>query len=367
MISHTLRPRRLRWRSCANSNAPASPHHKYMKAAVLHDSKQPLVIEDVPRPEIGADAVLLSVEACGVCHSDLHVAEGDWPLFSRITKRPLILGHEVAGRIAELGSAVRDLRVGDRVGVPWIYWTCGECEPCREGNENLCSKQLITGVSVDGGYAEFMNARATHVQKIPQNISSVEAAPLFCAGVTVFRALSQAQVKPGQRLAVFGVGGLGHLAVQLGISLGAEVIAVDVSDEKLAAATQLGATRAVNASTGNAVKEFRAFGGAHVVLVTSGTKAAYDTAFGCLRQRGILLVVGLPSENICFPPIMMAAGEVRIQASAVGTRQDVRDVLALAAAGKLKCRVASRPLSDVNDVFDEMRRAQIAGRVVLTP
>ena len=338
-----------------------------MKAAVLHDSKKPLVIEEVPRPESGADEVLLAVEACGVCHSDLHVAEGDWPQFSRITKRPLILGHEVAGHIVELGSAVRDLRIGERVGVPWIFWTCGECEACREGNENLCAKQLITGVSVDGGYAEFMKARATHVQKIPSQLSSIEVAPLFCAGVTVYRGLSQAQVKPGQRLAVFGVGGLGHLAVQIGVSLGAEVIAVDVSEEKLAAAVKLGATRALNATTANVVKEFRTLGGAHVVLVTSAAKAAYDTAFGCLRQRGTLLVVGLPSENICFPAIMMAAGEVRIQASAVGTRQDVRDVLALAAAGKLKCQVASRPLSDVNDVLEEMRHGRIAGRVVLTP
>lgn len=338
-----------------------------MKAAVLHDSKKPLLIEEVPRPEIGADEVLLAVEACGVCHSDLHVAEGDWPQFSRITKRPLILGHEVAGRVVEVGSAVRDVCIGDRVGVPWIFWTCGECEACREGNENLCSKQLITGVSVDGGYAEFMKARATHVQRIPSQLSSVEVAPLFCAGVTVYRALSQAHVKAGQRLAIFGVGGLGHLAVQIGVSLGAEVIAVDVSEEKLAAAVKLGATRAVNASTANAVKEFRVFGGAHVVLVTSAAKAAYDTAFSCLRQRGTLLVVGLPSENICFPAIMMAAGEVRIQASAVGTRHDVRDVLALAAAGKLKCQVASRPLSDVNDVLEEMRHGRIAGRVVLTP
>lgn len=338
-----------------------------MKAAVLYDSKKPLVIDDIPRPEIASDEVLLAVEACGVCHSDLHVAEGDWPQFSRITKRPLILGHEVAGHVVEVGSAVRDLHGGDRVGVPWIFWTCGECEACREGNENLCSKQLITGVSVDGGYAELMKARATHVQKIPSQLSSVEVAPLFCAGVTVYRALSQAHVKPGQRLAVFGVGGLGHLAVQIGVSLGAEVIAVDVSEEKLANAARLGATRAVNAGTANAVKEFRALGGAHVVLVTSAAKAAYDTAFSCLRQRGTLLVVGLPSENICFPAIMMAAGEVRIQASAVGTRQDVREVLALAAAGKLKCQVASRPLSDVNDVLEDMRRGRIAGRVVLTP
>jgi len=251
--------------------------------------------------------------------------------------------------------------------VPWIYWTCGECEPCREGNENLCSKQQITGVSVDGGYAEFMKAPASHTQKIPTGISSIDAAPLFCAGVTVYRALSQAKIVSGQRLAVFGIGGLGQVAIQIGVHLGAQVIAVDVSDEKLATATALGAFRTLNSSSTNVVKEFRSFAGAHVVIVTSAAKAAYDTAFGCLRSRGTLLVVGLPAENICFPPIMMAASEARIQASAVGTRKDLREVLAMAAAGKLRCQVRSRPLAQVNEVLEELRQGKIAGRVVLTP
>ena len=338
-----------------------------MKAAVLEEFRKPLVIRDLARPEPGPGEVLIKVEACGVCHSDLHVADGDWPQFARITKKPLILGHEIAGHIVELGEAVRDLRPGDRVGVPWIYWTCAECEPCREGNENLCVRQLITGVSVDGGYAEFVKARASHVQKIPDELSSIEVAPLFCAGVTTFRALSQARILPGQRLAVFGVGGLGHLAVQIGVSLGAEVTAVDLSEEKLAAAAALGASRTLNATSANVVKEFRAIGGAHVIIVTSAAKGAYDMAFGCLRSRGTLLVVGLPAENICFPPIMMAAGEVHIQASAVGTREDLRKVLDMAAAGKVRCQVAARPLAAANEVLEELRQGKIAGRVVLTP
>lgn len=338
-----------------------------MRAAVLHESKHPLALEEVPRPQLGPGEILIAVDACGVCHSDLHVAEGDWPQFSRITKKSLILGHEVAGRVVEIGEAVRDIQIGDRVGVPWIYWTCGQCEACREGHENLCSNQSITGVTVDGGYAEFMKAPATHVQKIPEQISSIAVAPLFCAGVTVYRALNQAKIQPSQRLAVFGVGGLGHLAVQIGATFGAEVIAVDVSDEKLASASALGASRTFNAASPSLVKDFRAIGGAHVVIVTSGAKAAYDAAFACLRARGTLLVVGLPSENICFPPIMMSAREARIQATAVGTRQDLREVLSLAAAGKVKCHVTSRPLEQVNEVFDQMRRGQIAGRMVLTP
>jgi len=338
-----------------------------MKAAVLHEFKAPLKIEDVPRPQISADEVLIEVEACGVCHSDLHVAEGDWKQFAGIVKKPLILGHEVAGRVAELGPDVRDLKIGDRVGVPWLYWSCGECEFCREGNENLCVKQSITGVTVDGGFAEFLKVRASHATRIPDSLSALEAAPLFCAGVTVHRALKHATISPGQRLAIFGVGGLGHLAIQLGRALNAEITAIDISERKLEMARSLGAARTLNAKTSDVAREFRRSGGAHVALVTSGAKAAYDTAFACLRPTGMLLVVGLPAEDICFPPIMMAAREVRIQASAVGTREDLREVLALAAQGKVRCEVASRPLSQVNEVLDEMRRGEISGRIVLTP
>ena len=173
-----------------------------MKAAVLHEFKTPLVIEDVPRPEPASDEILIRVEACGVCHSDLHVAAGDWKQFAGITKRPLILGHEVVGRVVGKGSAAVEIEIGERVGVPWIHWTCGACEPCREGNENLCTKQKITGVTVDGGFAEFLRAPASHIARIPPSISPVEAAPVLCAGLTVYRALKQTNVLPGQRLAL---------------------------------------------------------------------------------------------------------------------------------------------------------------------
>src|ERR1700747_2917354 len=212
-----------------------------MKAPILHEFKQPLTIEEVARPKPDAHEVLIEVEACGVCHSDLHVAEGDWPQLIPITKKPLILGHEITGRVVEKGASVNHLELGDHVGVPWVHWSCGECEFCREGNENLCVKQQITGVTVDGGYAEFVKAPASHATKIPDGLPSAEAAPLFCAGVTVYRALHQAKIQPGQRLAVFGVGGLGHLAVQVAKEMGATIIAVDVSDEKLAQAKSLGA------------------------------------------------------------------------------------------------------------------------------
>src|SRR5271168_4639044 len=240
-----------------------------MKAAILREFKQPLSIEDVLQPYPDAHEVLIEVEACGVCHSDLHVADGDWPQLVPITKRPLILGHEIAGRVVEKGASVHSLEINDRVGVPWVYWTCGECDFCREGNENLCVKQKITGVTVDGGYAEFVKVPASHALKIPEALSCIDAAPLFCAGVTVYRALQHAKIQPGQRLAIFGVGGLGHLAVQIGSELGAVITAIDISDEKLAHAKAAGAATTLNAAAVNVVKELRRAGGAHVALVTS--------------------------------------------------------------------------------------------------
>jgi propanol-preferring alcohol dehydrogenase len=336
-----------------------------MKAAVLHSFKTPLSLDEVPRPEVGADEVLIDVDVCGVCHSDLHVADGDWTQFDRIVKKPLILGHEIVGRVVERGAAVQSVQIGERVGVPWVQWTCGECEFCREGNENLCVRQRITGVTVDGGYAEFAKAPASHVIKIPETLSSEQAAPLLCAGVTVHRALRQANIRAGQSLAVFGVGGLGHIAVQIGRAAGAEVTAIDISEEKLALAKSLGAVRMLNAATSNVVKEIRRVGGVHVALVTSAAKSAYDMAFSCVRPTGILLAVGLPAQNISFPAVLMAAGEIQIKASAVGTRKDLREVLAMGAAGQVHCQVTSRPLDEVQEVLGQLSRGEISGRVVL--
>jgi propanol-preferring alcohol dehydrogenase len=336
-----------------------------MKAAVLHAFKTPLSIEEVPRPQIASDEVLIQVEVCGVCHSDLHVADGDWAQFAGIVKKPLILGHEIVGRVVERGTAVETVQVGDRVGVPWLQFTCGQCEFCREGNENLCTRQRITGVMVDGGYAEFAKAPASHAVKIPDPLFSEQAAPLLCAGVTVHRALKQAKLRSGQRLAVFGVGGLGHIAVQIGRAAGAEVTAIDISEEKLALAKSLGAARTLNATTAEVVKEIRRAGGMHIAIVTSAAKSAYDMAFYCVRPTGTLLAVGLPAKDISFPPIMMAASEIQIKASAVGTREDLREILEMGAAGTVHCQVATRPLEDVQQVLEQLARGEITGRVVL--
>lgn len=334
-----------------------------MKAAVVREYKQPLKIEEIDTPSPGPGEVLIKVETCGVCHSDLHIAEGDWTPLLKIIKQAVIPGHEVVGRVAEKGESVNNLEIGDRVGVAWVHWTCGQCAMCLEGRENLCQRQMITGATVDGGYAEFMTAKATHALKVPEALSSEEAAPFFCAGLTVYRAIKNAGIETGQRVAIFGIGGLGHLAVQIAREFRAEVIAVDIAEDKLELARSLGANMTINAATSDAVKELKKLGGAHVSVVTSGAKAAYDSAFYATRSNGTLVVVGMPADNLSFPAIMMR--EVKIMSSATGTREDLREILEMAAAGKVKCLIETRTVEEINDIFDEMRNAKITGRVVL--
>jgi propanol-preferring alcohol dehydrogenase len=338
-----------------------------MRAAVLHEFGQPLVLEEMQLRPLGEGEVLLQIEACGVCHSDLHLISGDWPAFAKLIKRPLIPGHEVVGRVVEIDKAVSSDLLNARVGVPWVFWSCGTCTTCKEGRENICQNRAITGVTVNGGYAEYMIAKATHVIGVPDSLSSAEAAPLFCAGVTVYRALRNAEVMEGQRVAIFGVGGLGHLAVQSARAMGATVVAVDVDDAKLALASESGAQETLNSTKQDAAAELRSSGGVHLALVATPAKAAYDAAFTVLRAGGAVMIVGLPSEPLTFDAVKFARNEARILTSVVGTRQDVRDTLALAAAGKLHCHVETRPLEQVNSILDEMRAGTLLGRVVLTP
>lgn len=338
-----------------------------MQAAVLRDFGCALQIEELPVPELAAGEVLINVAACGVCHSDYHLVHGEWDLLKPITKLPLIPGHEVAGTVTAIGAGVTELQPGDRVGVPWLYYTCGTCEFCLDGQETLCPKQKITGCTVDGGFAQFIKAPASHAAKLPDNLSFAEAAPLLCAGLTVYKALRVAAARAGQRLVVFGVGGLGHLAVQLGKSLGMEVGAVDVSDDKLALATECGADWTVNVTAGAPHKQIKAHGGGgHVALVTSANTAAYEIALRSLRRGGTLAVVGMTPQPISLSTVALVSGEYKIVASAVGTRQDLAEVLNLAAAGKLRCHFETRPLAEVNDVFDAMKLGNINGRIVLT-
>jgi propanol-preferring alcohol dehydrogenase len=335
-----------------------------MRAAVLHEFGSPLVIEDRPVPVPHDEDVLIQVESCGVCHSDLHLAAGEWSRFAALIQRPLILGHEIVGRVVDRGKSVRDVQIGARVGVPWLFWSCGECAQCRAGRENICAARKITGVTVDGGYAEFLRAPASHVAQLPESLDAAETAPLFCAGVTVHRAIKNAGIERGQRVGVFGIGGLGHLAVQLAHRRGAEVFALDLAEDKLQLARDSGAAKTLLA-TPDSAKELRAAGGLHYAVVTAAVKAAFDLALQCLAPGGALVVVGLPAEPLSFDAGKLASGENRILSSAVGTREDIRETLDLATAGHLRCHVESRPLEAVNEALDQMRRGQLTGRVVL--
>jgi propanol-preferring alcohol dehydrogenase len=340
-----------------------------MKAARLHKLGERLQVEDAPAPSAQPGEVLVRVEACGVCHSDLHMAKGDWPDVAAKMELPAILGHEVVGRVVEAGpEAGPDVpHAGERVGVGWLYSTCGRCEMCLAGAENVCYDRQITSLAAPGGFAEFIRVRASHAIPIPEPLSSAEAAPLFCAGLTVYHALRNTGVEAGQRVAILGVGGLGHLAVQLARHLGAEVVAADVSEAKLELARSLGAAETFDATAGGVAREIRAGGEPHVVVVTSAARESYDLALRVLRRRGTLTVVGLPKEDVAFNADNLVVKEHRIVGSAVGTRREMHELLALAAAGKVRCRVESYPLEEVNEVFDRMRRGALLGRAVLVP
>ncbi len=342
-----------------------------MRAARVHKFGKALVVEDAPGLEPQPDEVLVRVEACGVCHSDLHMLRGDWPDVAKRTPIPATLGHEVVGRVVATGGQVQGIPAGARVGVGWLYSTCEACEFCGDGAENICRHRQVTGLAAPGGFAEHIRMRASHAVPAPESLPAEEAAPLFCAGLTVFHALRNCGVSMmpgsarGQRVAVFGIGGLGHLAVQLAALAGAEVIAVDVADDKLALARKCGATEAVNSSDPEALRRLREDGGPHLAIVTAAAKPAYDLAFRTLRKRGTLGVVGLPKEDLAFFADDWVVGEFRMVGSAVGTRAEMRELLDLAAAGKVRCEVEVHRLEAINEVFKRMDRGEILGRAVI--
>jgi propanol-preferring alcohol dehydrogenase len=335
-----------------------------MKAAVVHEFGQPLSIDDVDRPEPGPDEILVRVQASGVCHTDLHAAEGDWPVQPTL---PLIPGHEGVGYVAGVGRNVRHVKEGDAVGVPWLYSACGRCEHCRGGWEPLCHQQENAGYSVDGGYADYVVADPDYVGRLPDNPDFAALAPILCAGVTTYKGLKMTEVRPGQWVLVSGIGGLGHLAVQYACAMGMQVVAVDIADEKLALAEELGAAVTVNARTedpGAAVQE--AVGGVHGALVTAVSPAAFRQALDTLRRGGTLVLNGLPPGDFPLPIFDTVLNGITIRGSIVGTRNDLQESIDFAADGRVTAHVESvEPLDRINDVFDRMRAGDITGRVVL--
>ncbi|MFB6363392.1 alcohol dehydrogenase AdhP [Paenibacillus elgii] len=335
-----------------------------MKAAVVNEFHQQLEIKDVPVPEIGHGEVLVKMKACGVCHTDLHAAHGDWPVKPKL---PLIPGHEGVGEIVALGEGVTSLKVGDRVGIPWLYSACGECDYCLTGWETLCKNQLNAGYSVDGGYAEYCKAPAAYVAKIPDSLSYVDAAPIFCAGVTTYKALKVTGAKPGEWVAIYGIGGLGHVALQYAKAMGYHVVAVDIHDDKLDLAIALGADLTVNGQKENPAEAIeREIGGAHAAISVAVTPKAFEQAYRSVRRGGTLVVVGLPNADLPIPIFDTVLNGVTVKGSIVGSRKDLQEALDFAARGKVKTNIETQPLDRINEVFDRLQKGQVNGRVVLT-
>ncbi|SFF31759.1 alcohol dehydrogenase, propanol-preferring [Actinacidiphila alni] len=333
-----------------------------MKAAVVRAFGEPLVIEERPDPEPGPGQVLIRVEASGLCHTDIHAAHGDWPVKPR---PPFVPGHEGVGVVERLGEGVERLAVGQRVAVPWLGSACGRCEHCLSGWETLCESQVNTGYGCDGGFAEKMLARADFAQAVPDGITPSDAAPLTCAGVTTYKALKVAGVRPSQLVAISGVGGLGHLAVQYAKIAGATVAAIDVTDEKLELASALGADLLIDARKDDPAEVLKRHGGAHAAIALAVNESAFVAAYGGLRRGGKLVMVALPAHGTIAVPIFdTVLNGTSVIGSIVGTRQDLAEVYRLHAAGRTRVIRQTRPLDSVNESIDEVLRAQIPARIV---
>ncbi|CAL9461452.1 Alcohol dehydrogenase [Actinosynnema sp. ALI-1.44] len=334
-----------------------------MKAAVVTELGAPLEVREVPVPAPAAGQVLVRMEASGICHTDIHAANGDWPVKP---VPPFVPGHEGVGVVEAVGGGVDPARIGTRVAIPWLGHACGECSYCVSGWETLCEQQRNTGYSVDGCYAEYTLADARYVVPVPAGVSTVDAAPLTCAGVTTYKAVKVAGVRPAERVAVFGIGGLGHLAVQYARIAGGFTAAVDVEDAKLDLARELGADHAVNARATDPVAALAAWGGVDVAIATAASPESFRQAFASVRRGGRLVCVGLPADGVLPVPVFdLVLKGITVVGSIVGTRQDLAEVFALHAAGRTRVIARTRKLDEVNDCFAEVLSGAVPARLVI--
>jgi alcohol dehydrogenase, propanol-preferring len=333
-----------------------------MQAAVVHEFTSPLRLEEVAKPEPGQGEIVVKIEASGLCHTDIHAAHGDWPVKPKL---PFIPGHEGVGIVEMVGPGVIEVKEGDRVAIPWLGYACGTCEYCVSGWETLCEKQLNTGYFLDGAYAEYVKAFARYVGKVPANMKSLEAAPLTCAGVTTYKAVKVSGARSTDLVAIFGIGGLGHMALQYAKIAGATVVAVDLVDEKLELAKKLGVDYTVNGRTEDPVEVIKKLGGADAAISLAVSPRAFEQAFRSLRRGGTLTFVALPADNYMQLPIFETVlNGNKIVGSIVGTRLDLAEVFDLHAAGKTRVIYETRHLEDVNHAFEEVEQARIPARLV---
>jgi propanol-preferring alcohol dehydrogenase len=336
-----------------------------MKAAVVTAFNQPLEIKEVAIPKVSPGKVLVKVVATGVCHTDLHAMHGDWPIKPTL---PFIPGHEGVGKVVDLGAGVHHLKVGDLVGIPWLYSACGHCDHCYAGWETLCKSQQNSGYSVNGSFAEYCLADAEYVGVIPEGVDLLEIAPILCAGVTVYKGLKMTEAKTGDWVAISGIGGLGHVAVQYAKTMGFNVVAIDVDDAKLELAQSLGADVLVNAIKVADVQAtvLAATGdGCHGVLVTAVSPKAFEQAVKILRRGGTMVLNGLPPGKFDLSIFDMVLDGITVRGSIVGTRLDLKEALDIAARGKVKAHIHVEPLHQINDIFERMEQGKIDGRIVI--
>lgn len=335
-----------------------------MKAAVVRSFGSPLTIEELPLPAPGPGEVLVRILATGVCHTDLHLARGDWPVKPAL---PLIPGHEGAGYVAAVGAGVSGIKAGDRVGIPWLHDTCGCCEYCITGWETLCMAQRASGYSVNGTFAEYAIGSAAFLGRLPEDVEFAQVAPILCAGVTTYKAIKETEARPGEWLAICGIGGLGHVAIQYAKAMGLQVVALDITQGKLDLARSLGADLVIDATLPDAAKRvLRATGGgAHGVLITAVSPSAFGQALRLVRRRGTVACVGLPAGTFETPILDVVLKRITIRGSIVGTRKDLSDAIAFAAAGKVRAHIHRTPLESVNQVLADLGSGKVDGRVVL--
>jgi alcohol dehydrogenase, propanol-preferring len=337
---------------------------KTMKAAVVTAFDEPLSIREVPVPRPGPGELLVKVAACGVCHTDLHAADGDWPVKP---SPPFIPGHETAGVVAEVGAGVSGIREGDPVGIAWLHDACLACEYCQSGWETVCEHQHNSGYSCDGGFAEYAIASAPFAARLPAGVDFAAIAPILCAGVTTYKGLKETEARPGEWVAILGIGGLGHVAVQYAKAMGLHVVALDVAAEKLALARAAGADVAVDARSADAVTHVldATGGGAHGVLVTAVSPPAFAQSLEIVRRRGTVTLVGLPPGGFATPIFPVVLKRITIRGSIVGTRRDLTEAIAFAAEGKVKAEITQAPLEEINTIFARLKAGKVDGRMVL--
>ena len=335
-----------------------------MQAAQVEQFGHPLVLKEIDIPTPGAGQILVKTEACGVCHTDLHAASGDWPLKPSL---PFTPGHEGIGIVTALGAGVTAVKEGDRVGVPWLYSACGHCEFCLTAQEPVCGEAQFGGYTKNGGFAEYIVADPNYVAHIPAGLAARDAAPLICAGITAYKGLKVTMARPGQWVVVSGIGGLGHLGVQYAKAMGLHVCAVDINDGKLEHARRLGADAVVNARSGDPVAAVRKLtdGGAHGVLITAPSLPAFKQGIGMTRKHGNCVLVGIPPGEFPTPLFDVVANCITIRGSFVGNRRDMAEALAFAADGKVKADIELQPLSAINAVFERLAKGEVPSRVVL--